>query len=94
MGLVKLTPSPNTILHASGASVQYYGIKGAYPQADGTVTYTDDSTVSVTANVFAGNTPPFIVGDVNITGCTTDLIILKQVTNGQIRLRARFESSP
>ncbi len=77
MGIVKLTPSPNTELHLSGASKQFYNIKGAYPQADGTVTYTDDSGVEVVANVFGGNTPPFIVGDVLISNCTTDLIILK-----------------
>ncbi len=77
MGIIKLTPSPNTELHATGESKQYYNIKGAYPQSDGEVTYTDESGVSVTASVFGGNTPPFIVGDVNISDTTTDLIILK-----------------
>ncbi len=76
MSTQRINPSTSTRLHASGASQQYYNIKGVYPQADGTVTYVDASGVSITANVFAGNPPPFICGDVNITGCTTELIIL------------------
>ena len=76
MSTQRINPSTHTTLHASGTSQQYYNIKGCYPQDDGTVTYIDKSGVPITANVFGGNTPPFIVGDVNITGCTTDLIIL------------------
>ena len=76
MSTQRINQSTHTRLHTSGSSQQYYNIKGVYPQGNGTVTYIDDSGVSLTANVFAGNTPPFICGNVNITNCSPDLIIL------------------
>ena len=78
MSLVKLVPSPNTKLHASETpSTNYKNIKGVYPNSDGVVSYIDTSGIEVDANVFGGNTPPFIVGDVTISATTADLIILK-----------------
>ena len=74
---MKLTPSPNTIPHANGASAQYYNIKGIHANNNGTVSYTDSSGVPNVATVVGGTSPALIVGNVLISDCTTDLIILR-----------------
>jgi len=51
------------------------GIVGVYPQADGVMTYEPEGgDASVAMNVFAGNPPP-IMGKINITATTADLIV-------------------